>query len=537
MSDPRTPDQQPDQQNGTPPQTAAPTGPPPQRGNPQPQYGQQPAQPQYGQQVQPQYGQPQYGQQVQPQYGQPQYGQPAQPQYAPPRDYRQQPGLTDAELPDARYSRQPSYDAAHFTPGYEVALEPQEAEPTLVRTQGVTVSALATAPADIRAETMQHAAPVFAAPPPQPHTGRRVALIIGIVVAGLALLLALVYTLIALGVASIFAAVLALIPLTVVLLAIRWVDRWEPEPLGIKIFAFLWGAGVAVVTALVVGVGVDVALYISGSNPGSGDAQFLGAVVQAPIVEEGAKGLGILLIFLIGRKYFDGPVDGIVYGATIAAGFAFTENILYFGQQMLSSGLFSGEVVTIFFLRGVLAPFAHVMFTSMTGLALGLAASRFKHWAPSVGFYFVGLLGAMLLHGIWNAAASLVPGGIPGYLLYYCVVEVPLFIGLLVIVFWLRRRESRQTLARLAEYAAAGWINRDEVVALGSPAGRRQARAWAASRGQKALMGRYIRDATMLAAARQRVIRDTGRAEAQSDELVLLGKVTASRRALLGVGG
>ncbi|TPW76624.1 PrsW family intramembrane metalloprotease [Schumannella soli] len=383
---------------------------------------------------------------------------------------------------------------------------------------------------------MQHAAPVFASPPPQPHVGRRVALIIGIVVAALAALLALAYTLIALGVASIFAAVLALIPLTVVLLAIRWVDRWEPEPLGIKIFAFLWGAGVAVVTALVVGVGVQVAQAFSGSDPTSDANQFFGAVIQAPIVEEGAKGLGILLIFLIGRKYFDGPVDGIVYGATIAAGFAFTENILYFGQQIQTSGVVSGEVVTIFFLRGVLSPFAHVMFTSMTGLALGLAASRFKHWAPSVGFYFVGLLAAMLLHGIWNAAASLVPGGIPGYLLYYCVVEVPLFVGLLVIVFWLRRRESRQTLARLAEYAAAGWINRDEVVALGSPAGRRQARAWAASRGQKPLMARYIRDATMLAAARQRVIRDTGRAEAQSDELVLLGKVTASRRALLGVG-
>ncbi|TPW71092.1 PrsW family intramembrane metalloprotease [Schumannella sp. 10F1B-5-1] len=372
-------------------------------------------------------------------------------------------------------------------------------------------------------------------PPPPRHTGRTVALVIGLVLAGLALVLALLYVLGNLGAAGIIGAVLALIPLTVVLLGIRWVDRWEPEPLGIKIFAFLWGAGVSVVTALVVGFGVDVALAAAGTDSQSAGAQFFGAAIQAPIVEEGAKGLGVLLIFLIGRKYFDGPVDGLVYGATIAAGFAFTENILYFGVQIAQSGALSGDVLLIFFMRGVMSPFAHVMFTSMSGLAIGLAANRFNHWLPPVGFYFVGLLGAMLLHGLWNGATFFVQGGLIGYLIYYVLVQVPLFAGLIVVVFWLRRREARQTQARLSEYAAAGWINPDEVVALGTPAGRRQAKAWASSRGQGAIMTRYIKDATQLAAARQRVVRGTGRAEAQSDELVLLGRVTASRRALLGL--
>ena len=37
-----------------------------------------------------------------------------------------------------------------------------------------------------------------------------------------------------------------------------------------------------------------------------------------------------LLIFR--RREFDGIVDGIVYAGLVAAGFAFTENILYFGR-------------------------------------------------------------------------------------------------------------------------------------------------------------------------------------------------------------
>ena len=53
-------------------------------------------------------------------------------------------------------------------------------------------------------------------------------------------------------------------------------------------------------------------------------------MVQAPIVEEVGKGLGLLLLFVTARRAFDGPVDGVVYGALIGAGFALTENIQYF---------------------------------------------------------------------------------------------------------------------------------------------------------------------------------------------------------------
>ena len=85
-------------------------------------------------------------------------------------------------------------------------------------------------------------------------------------------------------------------------------------------------------------------------------------------------------------------------------------------------------------------------------------------------------------------------------------MQVPLFIGAVLIAMFLRRQESKITRDRLAEYAAVGWFNPDEVVALATPAGRRQSLAWARQRGKGKEMKRYIQEATRLAFARQRII-------------------------------
>ena len=45
--------------------------------------------------------------------------------------------------------------------------------------------------------------------------------------------------------------VLSSVAMTVVVLAYLWLDRWEPEPPRLLVFAFLWGASVAVVLSVV----------------------------------------------------------------------------------------------------------------------------------------------------------------------------------------------------------------------------------------------------------------------------------------------
>ncbi len=211
--------------------------------------------------------------------------------------------------------------------------------------------------------------------------------VLGIVVASLALVAVGALFLLWLGPGfTAFGALLALIPLAVVLFGVRWIDRWEPEPRGLLIFAFLWGAGMSVAAALIVGFSIASAIPVDAAQSAAFD--FASSVVVAPIVEETAKGLGVLLIFLIARRAFDGPVDGIVYAAVVAGGFAFTENIEYFAIELSDP---AGSISSVFFIRGILSPFAHVMFTAMTGLFIGLAAQRGGRWL-GVGGFFVGLV-------------------------------------------------------------------------------------------------------------------------------------------------
>lgn len=376
----------------------------------------------------------------------------------------------------------------------------------------------------------RHAAPAVipaataspAAMPVSPRRGRTAPIwIAGILVVVLVALVA--YFLNALGpAASLIGMILALIPLAGVLLAVRLVDRWEPEPRNLVIFAVAWGA----IGAVGIALGVDLLLSMVFGSAATPAGEAMSAIIQAPIVEEFGKGLGVYIIFVTARRAFDGPVDGIVYGALIGAGFAFTENIQYFAVSFLEGG--AADTTVTFFMRGILSPFAHVMFTSVTGFALGLAARRGATPGGAVGPWVVGMIGATALHALWNGSAVL--GDFWGL---YWTLQVPLFVGFILGVVALRREESRLTRRRLGEYAEAGWFTAQETDMLATGAGRKAALAWARGlRGDRTgLMKVFIADATGLAAARQRAL--TGRdPRAAEDERVLLQRTAAARAAL-----
>ena len=331
------------------------------------------------------------------------------------------------------------------------------------------------------------------------------------------------YFLAALGAAaSIAGMVLALVPLAGVLLAVRIIDRWEPEPRSLVILAIGWGAVVAVAIAL----GVDLLLAIA-LGPATGPAaEALSSVVQAPVVEEFAKGLGVFLIFVTARRAFDGPVDGVVYGALVGAGFAFTENIQYFAVSLIEGG--ASQATVTFFLRGVLSPFAHVMFTAVTGFALGLAARRGLRPGQALGLWLTGMAGAIILHALWNGSAAFFD-----FFALYATLQVPLFVVFVLGILALRREEARLTRARLGDYAAVGWFTAQEVDMLATRPGRRAGLAWARSLpgDRSGVMKGYIREATALAAARQRAMSGRDPVAAQ-DEHVLLQRAVAARAAL-----
>ena len=353
--------------------------------------------------------------------------------------------------------------------------------------------------------------PVWSQPVRPSRAGPIVLAVIGIVLAGLALLAVFLYLTTFLGAGALLVGlILALLPLTVVL---------------------LWGAGISIVTALLFDLGVQITIAASsGALTGS---DFASAVIQAPIVEEVAKGFGILVLFWAVRRHFDGPVDGVVYAATIAAGFAFSENIQYFGLAM-TEGNAQGLGIT-FLLRGVFSPFAHVTFTICTGLALGLAARRSASKGGAVGYILLGLIPAILLHALWNGSTFVLSGD-ASVLIYYAVIQVPLFIVAILVVVFLRRQEARITLRRLHEYSQAGWFTAAEVSMLGTGAGRRQALAWGRrqQRPKKIAMRLFIADATRLAFVRDRLVRGQSTPALHAHEARLLGRLMNHRADVLG---
>ncbi len=328
---------------------------------------------------------------------------------------------------------------------------------------------------------------------------------------------------------------LALIPLTICVLTLMWIDRWEPEPKTALLLGFCWGAGMAVITTLVLGSWVQPLLMASNA---SADPDMIGAVIQAPLVEEICKGAGVLLLFFLRRRTFDGPIDGLVYAGIIAAGFAFTENILYFGNAWIESDGAAGSLVGIFVMRGLMSPFAHVMFTGALGICVGYAARR-GGTAMVLGAWVVGLVPAMLLHGLWNGLTFI--GG--NFFVLYLVLQVPIFVLFIVAVIFLRRSEAKLTRARLSDYVPSGWFSPQEVPMLATGSGRRRALVWAKSFGAGAAMKELIRLATRLAFTRNRLLVDAKGAPgsasatrfgaAQVQELELLNQATATRGQLL----
>ena len=300
-------------------------------------------------------------------------------------------------------------------------------------------------------------------------------------------------------------SLLALVPLAVVLLAVRWIDRWEPEPRWALWFAFLWGAAVSVAIALIVDLGVQLAHRVR--EPGGSPDEAVQAVVQAPLVEETAKGIGVLLIFAFSRSHFDGPVDGLVYAATAAAGFAFTENILYFGDRARRGRRRRAGRD----LRG-----ARHLLAVRPRAVHGVHRHRDRHRraprrrAGRDRLVPAGLAGAVLLHALWNGSLAFADDAIG----LYFTVQVPIFLGAIA------AHRAPAAPGGAHHPGATRGVRRGRLVQPrrggdarhpGGSHGRRRAWARAQTPPRTALMRKLITDATHLAFTRQRMRHRTRR--------------------------
>ncbi|MEV6318429.1 PrsW family glutamic-type intramembrane protease [Streptomyces sp. NPDC051776] len=320
---------------------------------------------------------------------------------------------------------------------------------------------------------------------------------------------------------------LAVLPVPLMIAAFRWLDRVEPEPWRNLAFAFAWGACAATLMAIIAnGFATEwIATRVESSSPTQ--AETWGATVIAPVVEESAKGAALLLLFVFRRRDFDGIVDGVVIAGITATGFAFTENILYLGnafgedQALGSSGI--SVTAATFFIRIVMSPFAHPLFTALTGIGFGIAAlATPRQRVRRVLVPLAGLLTAIVLHAVWNGSATV--GGL-GFIAVYGMFMVPVFGLLIWLVIWSRGSELRTVRSQLPAYVAAGWLQPQEPQALSSMRARSLARTVARRHHGKdaaRVVAEYESFATTLAFLRQRAHRGTAGADFVAREQELL---------------
>jgi len=387
---------------------------------------------------------------------------------------------------------------------------------------------------------------IVAAPPEERRRGWRVLVLFGVI--GFIALCAIGMSIVLgwnIGVqATVIGLAAAILPVPVLVACFLWVDRYEPEPALLLSVAFAWGAFPATLVAYWVNTGA-VTFFESVRLPES-----LVAVLVAPFIEETMKALGPALLLVLFRREFSGITDGIVYCGLSAVGFAMVENILYLGGHSYAAGAErygpaagAQMLILTFIVRIFLTGFAHPLFTSMTGIGLGIAARSADRWVR-VCAPLAGLLLAMILHGTWNLVPTLaLVTGQTIILLYgYIAVMVPVFFATVGLTVWLRGWEGRLTERALPVYVQAGWLTPPEVASLGSLARRHSARQWArrvaGAPGLKAMRS-FQFAATRLALLRdglQRGLdsRPADRARAERDELRLLAEISTLRQAFVG---
>lgn len=291
---------------------------------------------------------------------------------------------------------------------------------------------------------------------------------------------------------------------------VDWLDQHEKEPWWLLALAFGWGAVPAIIIALIAQIVLDIPTTWVFAGEGLA-YEVVGGSVWAPLTEELAKGLGLVLILLVAHREVDNVLDGIIYGAMAGLGFAFTENLFYFGGALIEGGW--GNWAFVVLLRTIPFGLNHAFFSGVTGAGLALA---YLSRNPLVRICSLagGFVTAVIFHGLHNLGATL--AGANGLTLCLSLVVDwggILMLGVVISLIW--RQEKSWIAAQLRGEVSA------EVYQTLTSWGRWQGSRWEALlRGDWAAwrrLGQLRRTATELAFSKQRLTQQSDDQATQRD--------------------
>lgn len=279
--------------------------------------------------------------------------------------------------------------------------------------------------------------------------------------------------------ALVTALVFSTIFLIAVVAAVWWFDRYDREPLHLVAGVFLWGALAAPVLAVVGSSALGVGF-------GLGSTAIVGWL--GPLLEELAKGAGVVLIIILSKE-FDNPTDGLVYGTASGLGFAATENLVY--TVAGAGGPAIHGTLLLVLVRTAMAAGIHAVSSATLGGCLGfayLSRNRAERMMWSLG----GLIGAAAIHSGWNLMLLRLESSVDPVPISWWFVAVPVLYALyLAALYIFLRSEQRILSVELAEEVEFNTV--PEWVLEVIPYYRRRIRSeWWPARRERTVLARLL---------------------------------------------
>jgi RsiW-degrading membrane proteinase PrsW (M82 family) len=242
------------------------------------------------------------------------------------------------------------------------------------------------------------------------------------------------------------------VPMFIFAWLVYLLDRYEKEPGRLLGGVFIWGAVVAAGSAYLINTMLGMEIYLfTGSATAS---NLTTSSIVAPIVEESLKGLAVLIVFWIFHQEFDSLMDGILYAAIVALGFAATENAFYIYTQGFQADGLPG-ILFMAFVRVVMVGWQHPFYTAFTGIGLAIArlnrGNLIKIFAPILGWSL-----AVFTHSVHNTLATLLSGE-PG-IIFGTALDWVGWLSMFAFALWALSREQGWIRSQLREELELGLI-------------------------------------------------------------------------------